>query len=65
MSLRNFHSDVLVAYATALFRLGWRYERGRGAPRNVAEAIRCYCKSARLGNRSAAARLDESSHFPS
>lgn len=58
--LRNFHSDVLVAYATALFRLGWRYERGRGSPRNLAEAIRCYYKSARLGNHSAAARLEKS-----
>jgi TPR repeat protein len=55
---RCFHSDVLIAYASALFRLGWRYERGHGAPRNVAEAIRCYHKSARLGNPAAAARLD-------
>lgn len=56
-SLNDFHSDVLVAYASALFRLGWRYERGHGAHRNPAEAIRCYFKSARLGNVNAADRL--------
>ena len=63
--LRNFHSDVLIAYASALFRLGWRYERGHGAPRNLAEAIRCYYKSARLGNRSAAERLRDSEQVSS
>ena len=49
---------MVVGYGNALWRLGWRYEHGRGTPRNVAEAIRCYHKSAGLGNVEAAARLD-------
>ena len=49
---------VVVGYGNALWRLGWRYEHGRGMSRNVAEAIRCYHKSAGLGNAEAAARLE-------
>lgn len=51
-------SPVVVGYGNALWRLGWRYEHGRGLSRNVQEAIRCYHKSAGLGNPEAAARLD-------
>ena len=40
-----------------MFNLGWRYERGRGAIRNMPEAIRCYKKSAKLGNIDATMRL--------
>ena len=51
-------SPIVVGYSNALWRLGWRYEHGRGLSRNVSEAIRCYHKSAGLGNAEAAARLD-------
>jgi TPR repeat protein len=50
-------SNILFGYGNALFNLGWRYERGWGAQRNLPEAIRCYFKSARLGNLDAAIRL--------
>ncbi len=42
-------SPILLGYARALIRLGWRYEMGLGAYRNRAEARRCYDKAARLG----------------
>jgi TPR repeat protein len=48
-------SAVVRGYGAALYNLGWRYERGAG--RNVPEAVRCYRKSARLGNPAAANRL--------
>ena len=51
---------ILVGYGNALFSLGWRYERGTRARRNMPEAIRCYRKSARLGNVDAAVRLGTS-----
>lgn len=51
---------ILVGYGNALFSLGWRYERGGGGSRNLPEAIRCYRKSARLGNADAALRLNSS-----
>jgi TPR repeat protein len=40
-----------------MFNLGWRYERGNGTFRNLPEALRCYRKSARLGNADATVRL--------
>ena len=51
-------SPVVVGYSNALWRLGWRYEHGRGTARNVPEAIRCYRKSAGLGNAEAQSRLE-------
>jgi hypothetical protein len=50
-------SAVLLAYGKSLFNLGWRYEHAIGARRNLAEAARCYWKAARLGDPSAAGRL--------
>jgi TPR repeat protein len=53
-------APILIGYGKAMFNLGWRYERG--SLRNLSEAIRCYRKSARLGNPDAKVRLaaDES-----
>jgi TPR repeat protein len=48
---------ILAGYSNAMFNLGWRYERGSGAIRNLPEALRCYKKSARLGNVDATVRL--------
>jgi TPR repeat protein len=50
-------SMILAGYANALYRLGWRYEAGLGTSRNSVEALRCYHKSAKLGNLAALARL--------
>jgi TPR repeat protein len=50
-------TPILIGYSNALFALGWRYERAGGTSRNLPEAIRCYRKSARLGNAGAMARL--------
>jgi len=50
-------SEILEGYANALYSLGRRYERGEGTSSNPREAMRCYCKSARLGNLWAMARL--------
>jgi hypothetical protein len=50
-------TPVVVGYSNALFSLGWRYERPGSPSRNLPEAIRCYRKSARLGNLDAAVRL--------
>ncbi len=55
---RGPRAPVVVGYSNALWRLGWRYEHGRGAIRNMPEALRCYSKSAGLGNVEAAARID-------
>ena len=55
---RGPRAAVIVGYSNALWRLGWRYEHGRGAIRNVPEAIRCYRKSADLGNAEAQSRLE-------
>ena len=41
-------TPILVGYSNAMFKLGWTYERG--VMRNLPEALRCYRKSARLGN---------------
>jgi TPR repeat protein len=49
-------SKVVQGYGNALYRLGRRYEFG-GAITNPREALRCYSKSARLGNFWAMARL--------
>ena len=52
------HSQVIFGYAAAMHNLGVRYEEGRkGTPRNMQEAVRCYIKSARLGNDRALDRL--------
>ena len=48
-------SLVVQGYGNALYRLGRRYELGSLA--NPREALRCYSKSARLGNFWAVARL--------
>jgi hypothetical protein len=53
---RDTHALIL-GYANAMFRLGWRYENGHGTCRNSHEAVRCYFKAAKLGNTSALARL--------
>jgi TPR repeat protein len=50
-------TPILIAYSNAMFNLGWRYERGHGSYRNLPEALRCYRKSARLGNLDATVRL--------
>ena len=50
-------SEILEGYANALYKLGQRYERAQGVGGNFREALRCYCKSARLGNLWAMGRL--------
>src|SRR5207248_4311348 len=50
-------SLILLGYANAMYNLGSRYEWGRGPARNPREALRCYVKSARLGNPRALFRL--------
>jgi TPR repeat protein len=50
-------TPILIGYGNAMFNLGWRYERGSGTCRNLPEAMRCYKKSARLGNMDATVRL--------
>ena len=52
-----FHSLVIVGYGRAMNSLGNRYETGRGVARNADEALRCFCKAARLGNSEARSRL--------
>lgn len=49
-------SQIVRGYASALYKLGRRYEVSAGT-RNPREAIRCYLKAARLGNMMAFARL--------
>src|SRR4051812_8422831 len=51
------HSVVIVGYARAMNSLGARYETGQGVARNSDEALRCFCKAARLGNSEARSRL--------
>ena len=53
----HFHSIVIIGYARAMNSLGSRYETGQGVARNTDEALRCYCKAARLGNSEARSRL--------
>jgi TPR repeat protein len=50
-------SAILEGYANAMFNLGRRYEAGSAGSVNPREAVRCYCKAARLGNLLAMARL--------
>jgi TPR repeat protein len=50
-------SQIVQGYAKALYKLGRRYEMGRGTAKIPTEALRCYTKSARLGNLMAFARL--------
>src|SRR5689334_13624909 len=52
-----FHSLVVIGYARAMNSLGNRYETGHGVARNSDEALRCFCKAARLGNSEARSRL--------
>lgn len=47
---------IIEGYANALFRLGAYYESSMSS-QNKSEAIRCYLKSARLGNTQALERL--------
>jgi hypothetical protein len=56
-TLENVHSLILLGYANALLKLGWRYEHGQGVLRNKEEADRCYQKSAKLGNVFARAKI--------
>ena len=51
------HSVMLQGYSNAMYKLGRRYEVGAGTARIPDEAVRCYFKSARLGNLRALARL--------
>jgi TPR repeat protein len=53
----RFHSIMVVGYARALNSLGTRYESGHGVARNTDEALRYYCKAARLGCGDALERL--------
>lgn len=53
----NATSVMVEGYGKALFRLGQRYESGSATTANVREALRCYSKSARLGNAWALARI--------
>lgn len=46
-------AEVVKGYANAMYRLGCRYHQGRGVPRNIREAARCYGKAVRLGSTSA------------
>ena len=50
--------QILLAYARALFNLGWRYETAVGSRRNLDEAARCYWKAARLGDAGARLRFE-------
>ncbi len=50
-------SVMVKGYGNALYRLGQRYETAPGAGANAREALRCYSKSARLGNVWALARI--------
>jgi TPR repeat protein len=58
----NEPTPILIGYGNAMFKLGWRYERGGGGSRNLPEALRCYRKSARLGNVDATIRLAAGEH---
>lgn len=53
-------TPILRGFASALYRLGRRYEGGLGSRYNPAEAERCYFKAAKLGNPAALARLHRS-----
>jgi len=50
-------SQILTGYANAMYNLGRRYDAACGAAGNPREAVRCYFKSARLGNLRALIRL--------
>src|SRR5258705_6569362 len=53
----HFHSIVVVGFARAMTQLGERYEAGQGVACNSDEALRYYCKAARLGNSEARSHL--------
>ncbi len=48
-------APILIGYGKAMFKLGQRYETV--GLKNWSEAMRCYRKSARLGNGEAKSRL--------
>ena len=48
-------APILIGYGKAMFKLGERYENS--GLKNRKEAMRCYRKSARLGNAEAKSRL--------
>jgi len=50
-------SVMIQGYGNAMYRLGQRYEGMWGTGANAREALRCYSKSARLGNVWALARI--------
>jgi len=56
---QDFHSIMIEGYARAMNGLGVRYESGVGAAQNADEALRCYCKAARLGSEEARSRLEQ------
>jgi hypothetical protein len=55
----RFHSLMVVGYARALSSLATRYQAGHGVMRNGDEALRYYCKAARLGCEEAITRLEQ------
>jgi TPR repeat protein len=52
-------TDIVAGYGEALYRLGLRYEVGVGWKHHPGEAVRCFAKSARLGNAKALEHLAE------
>jgi hypothetical protein len=54
-------TQIVTGYAKAMYHLGERYVAGLSARRNPGEAVRCFMKSARLGNAAAKERLDGAS----
>lgn len=53
LTLRNLLAKAENKDAEAQYQLGYRFDKGIGAPRNAAEAIRWYRASARLGHKEA------------
>jgi TPR repeat protein len=51
-------TQIVTGYANAMYHLGARYESGLPARRMPGEAVRCFIKSARLGNADARERLN-------
>ena len=54
-------SPLLRGFASAIYRLGVRYEGGLGSRHNRSEAERCFFKAAKLGNQDAMARINPAS----
>ncbi len=55
VQLTGDRTPIMIGYGKAMYKLGWHYERASLA--NLPEALRCYRKSARLGNTDAAVKL--------